>query len=223
MYTPTHENRSPTASTDPVVKRNKDSLLFLLACMFFASMTVFPATPVDSLRHALEKASGKAKIPIYLALAEHFQVANPELSIDYNRKGCELAASLHDTVYAARLLVTLGYTYGIAADYPNAVRKAHEAYALFLQAKDSAGMADAHSTLGIVYGNMGQYVKALEEHMTALTLREKIGLTYFAMSTRNNIGIVYHKLGQYDMALEYYAKTLEYRRVQGDTMPIIIM
>lgn len=195
--------------------------IFLLLLPLFISVSRGQTPHADSLATLLRTAEGSARLAIINDLANSLENTFPAQALAYARLGIPLAFELHDSVIAATLYASAGFSASELGEFKSAMNYAQSSLEIAKNINNKKRLASANSVLGIIYVYLGQYSRALEHHLEALRLREELGLVVPTIATLNNIGIVYHNIGNYEKAIFYYRRAYEMQSQTENKIPLI--
>ncbi len=108
-------------------------------------------------------------------------------------------------------------------DFENATKYFNESYQVYLELKDSTGVANCLNNLGYVMEVTGDVSKGLEYYLESLRLREIKNDTFGIANSLNNIGYIFKNEGDGSKALQYFLKSLHLREQLGDRQSISIL
>lgn len=86
----------------------------------------------------------------------------------------------------------------------SALKKLNVAHDLYVELKDSLGVANCLSQLGSIYRYRGSYEKAMDSYMKAIDVFKKEKDTLGELKVLNNLGILYRTLGENEKAKAHY-------------------
>ncbi|MEP5253542.1 MAG: tetratricopeptide repeat-containing sensor histidine kinase [Winogradskyella arenosi] len=130
----------------------------------------------------------------------------------------------------SKLSETLHYTRGLAEssyyraliyanrnDYYNAIDSYEKSRDLYLQLKDTLGVARVSNRIGHIELKRGNYKTGLQNSLSAIDIFETLSLKHELSSAYNNLAEAYYKINQIDEAIAFNFKTLEVRKQILDT------
>ena len=125
----------------------------------------------------------------------------------------------------SKLSNDLNYTKGLAeskyfraliyterSDYFNAINDYKKSRNLYLQIKDTLGVAKVSNSIGLIEIKRGNYAVGLQNSLSAIDIFEKQNLNDELSLAYNNLAEAYHKTNQIDKAIEFNFKALEVRK-----------
>lgn len=125
-------------------------------------------------------------------------------------------------IQLAFALNELGKLYRKKKEFTRSINAYDRAMALFVELRDSGGIATINNESGVVYEYMGDYDEAMRRYRTALNIntlqKDKIAQSY-ALS---NIGYLYITLNKYDKAEKYLMDALKIRIDKRDTFSMAL-
>lgn len=101
-------------------------------------------------------------------------------------------------------------------DYFNAIDNYKKSRDLYLQIKDTLGVAKVSNSIGLVEIKRGNYKVGLQNSLSAIDIFEKQYLKDELSAAYNNLAEAYYKTNQIDKAIEYNFKALEVRKEIND-------
>ncbi|WP_040757707.1 tetratricopeptide repeat-containing sensor histidine kinase [Winogradskyella psychrotolerans] len=101
-------------------------------------------------------------------------------------------------------------------DYFNAIDNYKRSRNLYLQIKDTLGVAKVSNSIGLVEIKRGNYKVGLQNSLSAIDIFEKQYLKEELSAAYNNLAEAYYKTNQIDKAIEYNFKALEVRKEIND-------
>ncbi|MDO8899415.1 MAG: hypothetical protein Q7V19_17310, partial [Bacteroidales bacterium] len=136
----------------------------------------------------------------------------------------KLSNQPHDTSLLALVYNQLGGNYYMHARYDQALKSAHMALRLYLNASDTSGLYKLYHNMGIIYEANRDYEQAWKYLMLAhdMVIRrlESNPTDAEAMRIRpglyNNMGIVCDNRGMDELAMQYYEKALAFSNDMHD-------
>ena len=175
------------------------------------------AKQIDSLEHALMKASGKSRVVLRNQLSQLYTESN------------DLVKAMQNAKIAEKESIALKYTEGLISAYENQGRilgkekkleKAFLYYSLALKEieplNNKKGKANIQSNIGVLFLAQENVTKALEYFFASLQLRQEISDTSGISDSYSNIGVSYNKKGEPNKALEFHLKAKEIREKLKD-------
>ncbi|WP_458627489.1 tetratricopeptide repeat-containing sensor histidine kinase [Winogradskyella sp. PC D3.3] len=129
----------------------------------------------------------------------------------------------------SKLSEDLSYTKGLAEssyfralifternDYFNAIDNYKKSRNLYLQIRDTLGVAKVSNSIGLIEIKQGNYKVGLQNSLSAIDIFEKQHLNDELSAAYNNLAEAYYKTNQIDKAIEYNFKALEVRKQIND-------
>lgn len=101
-------------------------------------------------------------------------------------------------------------------DFPAALVKWKEAFALAEKVGDKRLINVFAANIGLAYAGLAEYEKAIKYYEKALRMQQETKDQKGAAISLNNIGAAWKNLGRHDKALKYYRQALVIRRKNGD-------
>ncbi|MBV6647711.1 MAG: tetratricopeptide repeat protein, partial [Cyclobacteriaceae bacterium] len=152
--------------------------------------------------------------------AEALVYSDPDKALSLAQTALERSEKASFNEQVRDLINVMGNCHYIQGNYPMALEKFLELYALHEKANDTVGMADALSNSGLVYKNTKDYQKALDTYQEALRIIKNKGNDKTKAKLLNNMGVVYRRLRDYDKARAYYDSSLTIKLRLGDPRTI---
>jgi tetratricopeptide (TPR) repeat protein len=123
-----------------------------------------------------------------------------------NLEAAEAAGSARDLALARTELSVL---LEIRGNSDQAFLMAQEAYRLWQELKDPAGLARAAGALGSVYHHRGEYVQARGYYRLSMDYAQQAGLERDLCQAVNQMGLILFEMRELEGSLEYYRQALE--------------
>jgi len=165
--------------------------------------------PADSLRSALAKATGNAKIEILHALTRELWSTYPEESMKYAGMAYDVSLADHDSANMAMAIKNTGIIFYFTGENKNALTCYNKALKIYTSLSDKKGISSCVNNMGIIYKDLGDYDKALTYYQKSAETDYQLHDEEALASTLSNIGEIYHLQGLYDDAVAYYKKSLQ--------------
>ncbi|MFK7802193.1 MAG: tetratricopeptide repeat protein [Anaerolineae bacterium] len=105
---------------------------------------------------------------------------------------------------AAEGFYFLGIIYLRMGDFPQALERLNDSYALFKAVQNELGCSRASNVMGIVAATEGRYPDAERYYREALTTQQTHNYQRGVANLLSNLGSVYGRQSQYEKALRYY-------------------
>lgn len=106
-------------------------------------------------------------------------------------------AEIEDYEKTAEYWFILGYSYGEAGLYKEAIEACNQAIRIKLD------YADAHNNLGIAYNGLGMHREAIEAYKQAIRIKPDLAMAH------NNLGLAYGDLGMYKEEIEAFKQAIK--------------
>lgn len=105
-------------------------------------------------------------------------------------------------------LYYIGWNYGLQTNYEKCINAYEQCKNIYIEIKDSIGIANSLDNIGGIFLLQGESAKALNYHMQSLAIREKIKNTLGIGAALNSIGSIYLENGDYKSALKEFKRSL---------------
>lgn len=139
--------------------------------------------------------------PKYNQWIYDFTVAQLELTNDDSVRFILLQAQ-------AGALYYIGWNYSVATQYDKCIFYYEKCKTIYIEIKDSIGLANSIDNIGNIFLFKGELSKALDYYNQALQIRIQIDDKLGMGASRNNIGGIYYEHGDYLAALKEYKQAL---------------
>jgi predicted ATPase/class 3 adenylate cyclase len=123
---------------------------------------------------------------------------------------------------AARVYVSLGWSYFMQASWDEAKNAVLKAIDYALQAKATSALGMAENLLGGIYYRQGDLAQAAQHTRQAMSCWQEIGYSWGVAATMSNLGILEVSSGNWDAAFEAFQKSLKLRQEMGDVEGVAI-
>ena len=124
--------------------------------------------------------------------------------------GLNYSEGVAETVYYKALI------YAKKDDYINAIDNYSKSKELYIELKDTLGIAKVNNSIGLIEIKRGNYKKGLEYSLMAIKELEKRNLKQDLCLAYRNLGQAYYNINDYDKAIEFNLKTLEIENQLGN-------
>lgn len=178
----------------PVLLTKFFSLLLLLSTGSFLY-----AQHIDSLKAALQQASGTPQIILNLQLADAFTSKDWEKSVGYATQAFKLSKKYANDSLIFESCFILSKSYHGLGNYDSALTYAQAALD---KSFDARSKASTLHHLGRIYESRSQYEQSLQFYLQAIPLHKSIGNKKGLANTLNSMAFVYKGMEQYDKAVE---------------------
>ncbi|MCF8464875.1 MAG: tetratricopeptide repeat protein [Flavobacteriales bacterium] len=184
---------------------------FLIFLLFIAAFPVSADAYLDSLFGVWQDASkpSEKRLAAMLDYAwDGYLYSQPDSAYYFAQQLIDFAKKENLKVFMADGLNIQGLAKEVKGDYVGALTLFYQSKKLYVDVKDSSGIAAAWQNIGSIYEGLGDYSRTLSSYQESMLiyglLKNKSGMA----SANNNIGIVYKVQGEYPKALEYFEKGL---------------
>jgi len=151
----------------------------------------------------------KNKIDSLLIVSESNRVNNFNLSIDAARKAQLLARKKGDSLYLAKSLYAIGYSYYSSNNYDSAISYFNHSFNVNKSINNEKGMAAALNRIGNSLRLKGDYEMALSKYLKALNINKYLNDTVETARTLTNLGTIYRLYGNYNNAINVHLDALK--------------
>ena len=195
--------------------KKKITVLFLLTIFIVsASFPLYAGKTFDrnekimQLLQKLQKASGKEKIEILLALADEYHYQGPHKVLECANHALKLSREMNDLKNEAEALVVISRATRNLGNFKKSLEYGEKSLAIFKKIGDKKGMAGSLRTIGTTYFSLCCPDKTIENYREALKIFEKSGDKRNTAKMLFNIGAFYFGIQEEEKALEYFYKSL---------------
>jgi serine phosphatase RsbU (regulator of sigma subunit) len=196
-------------------------LLILSAFVSLMSFSSRAGSEIDSLRSALDSASGSSKAKLFNELCLRFIYLNADTSIMYGNEALQMARKHKSKVLEAHSLNNLGNGYLVKGNLKKALDHYIEAEKEFRSIKDDENALMTEMNIGLVYEKQELYDKALNQYNQTLKAAQEVNNKYSIAQAMNHIGSLYYQKDDKNRALDYFSKSLEINRSLNNTERIM--
>lgn len=191
-----------------------------LSCILSFLLPLFlqaQQTKVDSLENILKttELSAKERLPIYDWLSNHYVYSSPEKSIDYGKRGLNLAEKEKDKKMIAHFCVDLANALITHSPSDSVLILYNRAIELSKEIGDRKMKAEAVGNIGIFYFGKNKE-EALKYFLQGLTLYESIGDEANSVRLCLNISAIYSGLHQNEQTLRYLERAKSNKEVMNN-------
>ena len=191
--------------------------IFLLTYQLFSSIPGFGTSPADSLLAVLETTlPDTQRVWVLDELAQLYWNNTPDEALRYSEQALILANQANFPLGQSRTLLTMGKTYWVQGNYPQALEVLSQALKIAQNIPHPPTIAEAFNGLGLVQEKMGNVTQSLSYYQEALRYAEQIDNAMMIAKAHNNIGNVYFRQGDYSDALQQYLSALQRFEEQED-------
>lgn len=198
--------------------------LYLLICLGHFAIGAIAQVNVDSLWAVWSDASrpDSTRLRAIQDLSWSFMYSNPDTTALLAEQGIAYAQKVGNTKWEGKILNTLGGTFHVKGNYPEALKIYQKALVALENAQDLKGVAAMYNNLGLIYREQGNNPKALEYYEKYLAIGEKLQNNDILSAAYNNLGTLYSDQSSFPRALEYYQKGLEFAEKLDDKYGLAI-
>jgi tetratricopeptide (TPR) repeat protein len=188
-------------------------LIFLLVIGLLRHEQIVAQThTIDSLRLLLKANTypDTARLRQLRLLGRELLPSNLSQSITLLQEALVLSRKLSDLKSESNILISLGTTARLHANYTLARHYTHQAQLLFTRRKDWSGLAKSYLQLSLIESVPGNnLVAALQAALTGISFAEKANDFVTQTQLQYALGDIYFKLGDYKNALSALETTLK--------------
>ena len=189
---------------------------FFLFLFLTINLSNLQGKNIDSLINQLSLLDGKEKIDLLTDLCWELKYSDQAEALNYGLEGLDLARTFSETEKEAELLKNIAVAHHLKSDYEHSKKYCNQALELFIEQKNTIGIASITNLLGLTYSNQGYFTKALEAFNKSITLYDAIGDTTRIIAVEANIGNVYLQKGEYQKAIPLYERIIADARQKED-------
>jgi serine phosphatase RsbU (regulator of sigma subunit)/Tfp pilus assembly protein PilF len=183
----------------------------LICLMFLAALTVSADVYLDSLLGVWKDASNPSEKRLIAMLDyawDGYLYSQPDSAYYFAQQMIDFAEKENLKAFMADGLNIQGLAREVQGQNVTALGLFNQSRNLYVEVKDSSGIAAAWQNIGSVHESLGDYPRTLSSYQKSMffyrLLDKKRGLAI----CNNNIGIVYKVQEEYTKALEYFEKGL---------------
>ncbi len=192
---------------------NKSGLIGLLLCMLNWS-AYSQDNRLSSLLDQLNTTTNDS-VFIYTSkqLGYYYQYSNQDKAIQYFEQGLETAQKVKDSLQMGNIYYSIGFTYGIKQELPDALNNYLKAIRIYEEMKDYWRQVNTYMNIANLYmsdkdiNNQIKYLNQAEEVI------EKSNDSIQLSELYNLRGVIYDQRKLYDSALVYLNKSLKIARL----------
>ncbi|MBO3117170.1 tetratricopeptide repeat protein [Winogradskyella sp. DF17] len=191
-------------------------LAFFLISLSFGLISAQSDRAKDLLEQLENTAQDSARIYLNKQLGYYYQHSNQEKALYYFNDGVEIAKSSKDSLQLANLYYSIGYTYGLKQELPNAIENYLKAVRIYENLGDNWRLVNTYMGIGNLYmsdediDKQAEYLGYAEE--LVLKGEDSIQLCNFY----NYKGVIYDQRKIYDSAIVFLSKSLKIGRIIND-------
>lgn len=176
---------------------------------------------IDSLKNALETATGEKKFTVLTDLGFEYRLATPDSTIFYCKQAYELGKSLKLKKNLSKPVSFIGLASAYKGDYKTSFDYHQEAIRIASEQKDSTQLGFCYNNFGRLFFEQGDLTRAYNNFIKANEVFEKtnedIGKAYVARSLSN----LFRSQGDYVKALKMSRQAFRLREKIGDPRQLI--
>lgn len=117
----------------------------------------------------------------------------------------------------ADLLNLAGVVYDLQGRYDEAIKRYHEALAIWEEQESLEGQSRAYLNIGNIYSFQKEYYRAIDHYEKSLEISQAIQDTINIVYLYSNIGMIWGKhLDSLDLAMNYYQRSLYWAKQHDD-------
>ena len=150
--------------------------------------------------------------------AIEYLFSNPSISQQFSKKGLEISERIGFKKGIADAYNLLGIAELEKGNFTNSITYYFKARDVYIELKDSTGIANTLSNIGNSYDHPDDLEKSNDYYIQAIAIHKKTNNKIGMGRVYNNIGINYRDIGQLDSALAYINRSLAFKRELNDSM-----
>lgn len=198
-------------------------LFALLMFLSLYSTTVISQNSQIDSQWSFQKFN-ESNIPVYLRLAENYEIQYPDTAISIYSKILEVLpgskSGINHSRYKAKVLYSMAHIYIIyKADYDNGFKKTSEALKLYnellltsdrddIAIEAQVGKGNCYLNIGRIHEKRGNFPLAIESYLEATKIFSELNEDKNIAKCYMNIGSIHDCIGDYRKSFEYYNKAL---------------
>jgi class 3 adenylate cyclase/Tfp pilus assembly protein PilF len=183
------------------------------------------ASRIDTLLSELSKSKNDTnRVELLGTISFEYSYVNPNLGLDYGKRGVELAKKIAWDKGLANALNSIGSNYSSLYKHLESVKYYKKSLAIYERLNDKEGMGEPLNNLGISYLEQSKYPIALKYFFRCLKLYDQLGKKKNKAHSLNNIGVIYFNTFDFPKALKFFkqylsiAKELDNQEMQAQAM-----
>lgn len=187
---------------------------FLILCIlpFF----VWSAEDTDSLKAALESASGKSRYEILYDLTKKLYKDDPDLAMEYAREASRIAEDYNDRSGQGDCFNYIGKIHSRRSNFDSAGIYFRKALDIRKNLDDKEKIIRSYGKIGNNYFRLGKYGDALEAYDKGLSICHKFGYRELTAVFLSSISLMNYRQGDFDIAIENCHRALKISEELGD-------
>ncbi|KAF5059116.1 MAG: tetratricopeptide repeat protein [Lentimicrobium sp.] len=167
-----------------------------------------------------ETRDNRQKISLLLEAASGYEYTDPNKSLKFAEKACDIAKAEKDEGSIVSALIALGKAHLLLNNFDKAVTYGEEARSMARDLGNKKAMAIAGSLIAVVYGELGEFDKSSGYYFENLKIFEELKDSIEIGVTFGNIGADFLSQSNYTKALEYTQKSLAIATLKKDQVGI---
>lgn len=195
-------------------------VLLLMITLLIAPITGMSQNQhkIDSLVRVINSGvADSAKVRAYHKLNWEYGVLDTLQGGKYGRAGIELAKTLEDEHFLARIAYNMGWIYFNCMDYPRSVEYFNIAVNAYAKANRPAEVAECSRMLGETYLGAEDYENAVRFTLEALESFESLNDAQGQINSQTTLGSIYYQHDDYPNAINALKEALRVSLEINDT------
>ena len=132
-------------------------------------------------------------------------------ALSYFFESLEIREKIGDIPKTASSLNNIGETYMNMEDLPNAIEYINRATKLYIELKDSYGLAVNYMNIANIYKKQNKYKQAMEYSNKSIAYADSLNLKLFLQKNYKLLSDIYKDQGNYKNAYKYYVLSTDYK------------
>ena len=203
------------------MSRNKIYILIIISLVLSYTAELYPED-IDSLRSVNFKNEESIEFVEYnLKLSKLFRDTDYEKSIDYAKKGLEIAESLDNDTLVYKSYKKLAFAYKHKGDLDDALEYFLRALELSKELNRNDYEAITYNNIGVLYIRYDQSDRALQYLNKSYEIAKRNKDTLSIVNLLNNIGIIHWNNEEYDSSFKNIRQSMLISLAVGDSSGLI--
>jgi tetratricopeptide (TPR) repeat protein len=174
---------------------------------------------VDSLKSALNQASGVTRQHVLHELAYEYLRVNDSIALPYSEQAFNMSWQYGDSLRIVKSGRIRAQIFKELDEIDSAITLCLKVLPIARRNNYVPELKSLLNVLGLGYLFKAEYDKALAFNLESLELRKKQEDRFSISIALNNTGLVYYKMKSYQRALDYFQHAIEYCLTEGKLSP----
>ncbi len=198
--------------------KNKVQHVIFIVLFIFPLFSAFPQGDIDSLKQLAVDAEPAKQMKLFNQIGKlQYRKANYADALGNFSKSLEIARSINDSLYIAKMYSNIGVINDMIGNYSLSIYNYQKSLNIYEYLNNKEGKESVLNNIGIVYEEMDMPHKALNYYFKALKLKKERGEQTSIAGTYNNIAIIHGGVfNNNDSAYYYYDLAMKIYKNIGD-------